>query len=269
MLKLALTTKWIVALILCLLMAAAFAGLAQWQIARSILPNSGSDYYTDVEYLAIEDVSSPGQPFNFEEISKNGKEVTLRNVIARAKLLTQDAVLVNNRVQLDGTEGSWLVIPATTELGKVFLAVGFVEDPDIAHDVLDEIRLMPASLSYKPFDGRYLPSEAPVEQSTASSFDSLSVPQLVNFVDWGEDSALVYPGFIAVTKANPFTSLKTVDPIEIGLAKTDAGINWLSLFYALEWTAFALFAVFMWWRLLADAYRKQQQALLDEAAIAD
>jgi len=269
MLKLALTAKWIVALVLCLLMAAAFAGLAQWQIARSILPSSGSDYYTDIEYLALEDVSKPGEPYAFEEISKAGKEVTLKNVIVRAKLLPQDAVLVNKRVQLDGTEGSWLVIPATSEFGRTFIAVGFIEDPTIALEVLNQVKLMPNSLSLKPIDGRYLPSEAPLEQSAEASFDSLSVPQLVNFVSWEKASASVYPGFIALTKLNQFTSLNSVDPIEIGLAKSDTGINWLSLFYALEWIAFALFAVFMWWRLLADAYRKQQQALLDESGIAD
>jgi cytochrome oxidase assembly protein ShyY1 len=264
MLKLALTTKWIVALFLCLLMAAVFAGLAQWQIARSILPDSGSNYYTDTEYLALEEVSEPGKPFTFQEVRKDGKDVYLRYVLIRAKLLPSDAVLVNNRVQVDGSEGSWLVIPAISEFGRTFIAVGFIEDQNIALEVLDEVKLMPSSLSYQPLDGRYLPSEAPVEQTANDSFDSMSVAQLVNFVKWPDVTNAVYPGFIAMTKASKFTDLKAVDPIEIGLSKTDAGLNWLSLFYALEWIAFALFAVFMWWRLLADAYRKEQQALLDE-----
>lgn len=269
MLKLALTTKWIVALILCLGMAAAFAALAQWQIARTILPNSGSDYYTDISYLPLEEVSTPGEPYTFEEVTKKGKEVILNTVIARVKLLPEQAVLVNNRIQLDGTQGSWLVVPATSEQGRVFVAVGFIEDSQIAQEVLAEVHLMPTSLSYKPLDGRYLPSEAPLERSAEGSFDSLSVPQLVNLVNWGQSTEPVYAGFIAQTKANQFTGLKTVEPIEIGLAKSDATINWLSLFYALEWIAFALFAVFMWWRLLADAYKKQQQALLDETSLAD
>ncbi|MBU6144232.1 MAG: hypothetical protein KGQ56_02040 [Acidobacteria bacterium] len=265
MLKLALTTKWIVALFLCLLMAAVFALLAQWQIARSILPNSGSNYYSKVAYLPLEEVSQPGEPFIFQETTKQGKHVVLNNVIVRAKLFPQDAVLVNKRVQLDGTQGSWIVVPATTENGRLFIAVGFVEDPAIALQVLDEVRQLPNSLTFKPMDGRYLPTEAPLQQINASTFESMSIAQLVNYVNWEKASDSVYPGFLALTKVNTFTSLKSVEPLTIGLAKTDSGVNWLSLFYALEWTAFALFAIFMWWRLLADAYRKQQEALLEQS----
>ena len=29
-------------------------------------------------------------------------------------------------------------------------------------------------------------------------------------------------------------------------------VNWLSAFYAIEWSVFAGFAVFMWWRLVED-----------------
>ena len=263
MLKLALTPKWIVALILCLAMAFTFAGLAQWQIARTILPTS-SDYYTDVAYLNLEDVSEPGQPYSFEEVTKKGKEVILNEVLVRAQIITSDAVLVNKRVQLDESVGSWIVIPAKSEVGKLFIAFGFIENPVTATEVLDQIHQVPNSELSIPIAGRYLPSEAPLEQTSGGSFDSLSVPQLVNYVDWGTEAKPVYPGFIAVTKANQFTSLKSVDVIEIGLAKMDSGINWLSLFYALEWVAFALFAVFMWWRLLADAYKKQQEALLED-----
>jgi hypothetical protein len=45
-------------------------------------------------------------------------------------------------------------------------------------------------------------------------------------------------------------------------AVTDAEINWLNVFYALEWTFFAGFAVFLWWRLVRDA----QQREIEEAA---
>jgi hypothetical protein len=48
------------------------------------------------------------------------------------------------------------------------------------------------------------------------------------------------------------------------MPQSDSQVNWLSAFYAIEWTVFAGFAVFMWWRLLADAYKKQQAALLAE-----
>jgi hypothetical protein len=90
----------------------------------------------------------------------------------------------------------------------------------------------------------------------------MSVSQLINL---NQSELPAYVGFLAVTKSNAYTKLPGVEPITIGLAKSDSQLNWLSAFYAIEWAVFAGFAVFMWWRLLADAYRKQQEALLESA----
>jgi hypothetical protein len=45
------------------------------------------------------------------------------------------------------------------------------------------------------------------------------------------------------------------------IAPPEAGtqVNWLTLFYALEWALFAGFAVFLWWRLVEDARIREQQ----------
>ena len=263
MLKLALTARWIFTLVLCLVLAAVFAFLAQWQIERSFLPDSGSNYYTKTSYVPIEEISKPGQPFTFQEVIEQGKDKVLVRALVRAKLDPSQTVLVHNRVQLDGDQGSWLVVPAVTETGRIFIATGFVRNEADAITALDQARTKPASVSYVPIDGRYLPTEAPLEQKDSNSFESMSVAQLVNYAS-GEGK--VYPGFLAVTTENQFTKIKGVEPLTIGLAKGEGGVNWLSLFYAIEWIAFALFAIFMWWRLLADAYKKQQKELLEQTA---
>lgn len=250
-------------MVLCLVLAAVFAFLAQWQIERSFLPDSGSNYYTKMNYVALEEISTPTKPFTFQEVTKKGKDTVLTLALVRARLEPSETVLVNNRVQLNGSQGSWLVVPALTETGRIFIATGFVRDQADALVALDEARSKNGTVSFVPFYGRYLPSEAPLEQKTASTFESMSVAQLVNFVS-GE--TVVYPGFLAVTAENQFTKIKGVEPLTIGLAKGEAGVNWLSLFYALEWIAFALFAIFMWWRLLADAFKKQQKELLEQTA---
>ncbi len=90
------------------------------------------------------------------------------------------------------------------------------------------------------------------------------MPQLINNdLDEGSKSA-TYTGFLALTDQNMFAQIDGVQELTIGMPKTDSEVNWLSAFYAIEWTVFAGFAVFMWWRLLADAYKKQQAALLAE-----
>jgi cytochrome oxidase assembly protein ShyY1 len=262
MLKLALTARWIITLILCLALSGVFAYLAQWQIERSFLPDSGADYYTKTSYQVLDDITAPGQPYTFQEVTTEGKDKVLNLAIARVKFMPQEAVLVDNRVQLDGTEGYWVVVPATSEKGRLFVVVGFVANKEQAQNALVEVRKSITPQSFTPIDGRYLPTEAPLGESNGDIYGSMSIAQLVNSVNWSDNTNSVYPGFLAITKENRFTSVKHVDPLSIGLAKSPGSVNWLSLFYALEWTAFALFAVFMWWRLLADAYKKQQRELL-------
>jgi hypothetical protein len=115
-----------------------------------------------------------------------------------------------------------------------------------------------------PFEGRLLPSEAPVQALDEDVYGTLSVPQQINKIsDEAKDSA-TYTGFLALTDQSALSEVEGVERLTIGIAKGDGEVNWLSAFYAIEWTVFAGFAVFMWWRLLADAYKKQQAALLAE-----
>ncbi|NBR65111.1 MAG: hypothetical protein EBS85_02660 [Micrococcales bacterium] len=262
MLKLALTAKWITALVLCLLMAVAFALLAQWQINRSVLPNSDNDKWTKVSYVALDTVAEPNKPFSFMEVSKEGQQKVLTLVSTRVTQNPGQAVLIANRVQVDGTKGYWLVVPTATVDARVFVAVGFISDLSSAKVALGQAKLLYNVQSFRPLAGRYLPSEAPEPALEEDLFSSMSVAQLINL---RPATLPAYSGFIAITKPNAYTQLPGVEAITIGLAKSDSQLNWLSAFYAIEWTVFAGFAVFMWWRLLADAYKKQQEALLDSA----
>ena len=262
MLKLALTAKWITALVLCLLMAVAFALLAQWQINRSVVPNSDNENWTEVQYAALETVAEANQPFTFNEISKEGSNKVLTQVTTRVTPNPAHAVLIADRVQVDGTKGYWLVVPASTVNGEIFMAVGFISDLNSAKISLGQAQLLYVAQAFLPIAGRYLPSEAPGPALETNLYPTMSVSQLINL---NQSELPAYAGFLAVTKSNAYTKLPGVEPITIGLAKADSQLNWLSAFYAIEWTVFAGFAVFMWWRLLADAYRKQQEALLDSA----
>jgi hypothetical protein len=118
--------------------------------------------------------------------------------------------------------------------------------------------------AFMPFEGRLLPSEAPVQALDKDVYGTLSVPQQINKVADDAKGSATYTGFLALTDQNVFSGVAGIEPLTIGIAKGDGEVNWLSAFYAIEWTVFAGFAVFMWWRLLADAYKKQQAALLAE-----
>ena len=46
-------------------------------------------------------------------------------------------------------------------------------------------------------------------------------------------------------------------------------INWLNIFYAIEWVAFMLFAFYLWYRLVKDAVEREVEAIEDAQAAAE
>ncbi|WP_258935162.1 hypothetical protein [Nesterenkonia pannonica] len=116
--------------------------------------------------------------------------------------------------------------------------------------------------------GRLLPPEAPGPGSREGlpprGLPTLSTAELINL--WEEDS---YSGFVVAFDME-FAG-DVVEPESMGLEQVwvdtqpeTSNINWLNLFYALEWTLFAGFAFFMWWRLVKDAHlRRLEEERLD------
>jgi hypothetical protein len=104
--------------------------------------------------------------------------------------------------------------------------------------------------------GRYLQTEGPVALQDPTKpylLESFSLAQLVNLYEGENVNSLA--GFM-VLDADPGFGLE-----RIVIAPPEAGtqVNWLTLFYALEWALFAGFAVFLWWRLVEDARIREQQ----------
>ena len=256
MLRLALTPRWITALLGCIALGVIFAMLAQWQASRSFIPSTPGSY-SKIVYRSIDQVVQPNQPYTFQELEPKTRVLT--EVVAKVKLNPEQAVLIGNRLQPDGTKGSWIVVPADTTTARLFIAVSFIPETEDAQDVLTETKQIATTKKFIKLFGRYLPSEAPLQQVQKDSFDSLSVAQLVNIV---ATKGTAYTGFLALTGQSQFSQLAGVEIPKIDLAKGDSGLNWLTTFYALEWTFFAVFALFIWWRLLADAFRKQQLEIL-------
>lgn len=260
MLKLALTARWIAALVFCLLLAVAFALMAQWQIGRSFIDGPGNNTWLAVTTSDLTQVAVPNSPFTFNEIPTSGDQPFLTQVKTSLTVEPSKAVLVTKRIQVNGDKGYWLVVPAQTDAAKLFVVAGFINEEQDAISVLNRVKQLAVIQALVPVTGRYLPSEAPLQAIGEDVFDSLSIAQLINLNSF--DSQQVYTGFMVLTENNLLSSVEGVEQVTIGMPQSDSQVNWLSAFYAIEWTVFAGFAVFMWWRLLADAYKKQQAALL-------
>ena len=113
--------------------------------------------------------------------------------------------------------------------------------------------------------GRFLPSEAPEvpeEGADPHSMTTVSVAALINL--WaGYSGEPVYAGY--VTDQEPAAGLEA---IHSPVPQEDVTLNWLNVFYALEWVVFAGFAVYLWFRLVKDAVEREED-LAAEAAESD
>jgi len=75
----------------------------------------------------------------------------------------------------------------------------------------------------------------------------MAVPELINL--WESVPGGVYGGYVILDSAP--AGLELIDaPAPIA----EVGLNLLNVFYAIEWVVFAGFAIFLWYRLVRDAW---------------
>lgn len=103
--------------------------------------------------------------------------------------------------------------------------------------------------------GRLYGNEAPQPELDAGRLpNAVSVPALVN--TWQlSDATPVYNGFV-VLRAAPVDTLQSI-PIPAPAKIVER--NLLNVFYAAEWVFFAGFALFLWWRLAADDFKRLRE----------
>lgn len=255
MLKTALKPRWILSLLGALLVATGFVLLSQWQFNRSATEAPPPVTTTETPVP----LTSHFKPTEVLMAYKADQMVE-----ATGHFLPGKQVLVNNRLE-DGVKGYWVVaaFEVKDSPGKNII-------PVVRGWQADDSTPAPAPEGELELTGRLLPTEGPkARPAGATSFESLSVSELINV--WDVPS---YSGFLV---AGPVTGANNVDHSAqaSGLAQVDVGpqpqerqINWLNVFYGIEWVVFAGFAVFLWYRLVADDYRRQQEDIADAAAIA-
>ncbi len=87
----------------------------------------------------------------------------------------------------------------------------------------------------------------------------MSVPQLIN--EWNDVTGDVYNGYVVADRTwGGMTAIYSPPPID------KATVNWLNIFYAVEWVVFAGFAIFLWYRLVKDDFERIHEEA-EEAAL--
>lgn len=259
--KTALKPRWIAGLVFAIAVSGVFVLLSQWQFGRSTQPEATVSPATEDVRVLTETL----EPGTFFPGSVSDQMVSADGTYDPAK-----QVLVPGRLK-NGENGYWVVsafavtgAPALTGVAAspqtwIPVARGWVADP---HDA------GPPPSGTVNLTGRLLPSESPLPSTAPEpgQASAVSVAELINYWDIS-----MYPGFVAATSelaAGSDLSAAAVDgalrPLEIGPQPPAQQVNWLNLFYSLEWVVFAGFALFIWWRLVKDDYRRGLEEELDD-----
>ena len=226
--------KWIAALFLALGVASIFGLLGQWQLDRSIEQGTIIERNTET-VVPLESVATPQSVIT--------SEASGRMVSVECRFVEGDDVVLDNRRTLQGV-GQWLVRHCMTEQGNsLAVAVGFAPSGVSANT-------LPATTG--EIVGRYVPTESPQQSDfVAGEISAVAVPELLNL--WA-DPGPVYGGYLVLSEAPEglFTIGTEAPP-------TESELNWLNLFYALQWVIFGLFALYLWWRLVRDEWEREAE----------
>ena len=226
--------KWIAALFLALGVAAIFGLLGQWQLDRSIEQGTIIERNTET-VVPLESVAIPQSVMT--------SEASGRMVSVECTFMDGDDVVLDNRRALQGV-GQWLVRHCMTEEGhSLAVAVGFAPEGVVANTL---------PLKTGEIVGRYVPTESPQQSDfVAGEISTVAIPELLNL--WANPGP-VYGGYVVLAEApEGLSTIGTEAP------PTQSELNWLNLFYALQWVIFGLFALYLWWRLVRDEWEREAE----------
>jgi cytochrome oxidase assembly protein ShyY1 len=245
--------RWIAMLLLCLLVAGVFAWLGQWQLGRAI-DTAPVQKSTSEQVKPIADVVKPGEYLDDRLVGQK--------VAVDGTWVPGDFIVVSSRYN-DGVEGYWVTgqlrIANTATPASVAVAVGWTPDRATADAAASALSTSAGAASVT---GRLISDEGPVvpdQNGDPLELTRMSPAALLS--RWHDIQGLdVYRPYM--TSAQPLGGLQAISS---PAPDEHQGVNWLNLFYAVEWAVFAGFAFYLWYRLAKDAWEKEVEELEDLA----
>ncbi|MFJ2620668.1 SURF1 family cytochrome oxidase biogenesis protein [Glutamicibacter sp. NPDC087344] len=252
MLKTALKPQWLLALLAALALATGFVALSGWQFGAS-----------ESEPLVKADVTEV--PVPLIEHHSVGTEL-LGTVADQIVSLSGEFVpgtdeLIAPRLHED-IQGVWVVSEFLVDGAPDEAAIAVVRgwQPDTSTP-------SPAPEGELNITGRLLPSEGPELKHDVRNpvLETLASSQLANLWDH-----TLYEGFITAHELTAADGAQIDQPgltrVVVGPQPQEAQINWLNVFYGIEWVVFAGFALFLWYRMVRDDYQRSMEAVAERAA---
>ena len=248
--------QWIALLVLALALAALFAWLGKWQIERAVI-QSNQNQDTSEAVVSLTSLTRPGEPVT--------ETVAAKLVTTEAMLDPSTVMVLPHRLNF-GTDGYWVIgrlsVLVDNEPASLAAGLGWAPTETEAQSVVDALKTGVSIQAFVPTSGRYMPSqepEAPAEGTDPHVLTSMSVAALANI--WPDPTTPYFTGYLVVD--SPPEGLDAIESIPV---MTDASLNWLNVFYAIEWVVFAGFAVFLWYRLVRDARQRELDVQADAEA---
>jgi surfeit locus 1 family protein len=225
--------RWIAGLLAILVLAGGFAFLAQWQIGRAVAEATVVEVDSETP-VAIQQLLQPMTPQTADD---GGRRVKVTGT------WTQQSTVIFGRTQ-DGVEGQWLVRNMVVDGSCLPVAVGFAVTIDPADFIV--VDDSPSEIS-----GRLVPSDDILAHDIQS--DRREIVASADFInEW--KCASIFDGYVVLDQAvAPLETIHAAPPVP------QAVLNWLNIFYAIEWIAFALFALYFWYRLVKDAVERESE----------
>jgi cytochrome oxidase assembly protein ShyY1 len=244
--------RWIGVLLLCLVVAGVFAWLGQWQLERAIDTDPPPAGVTE-QVQPLDETLEPGvylpEPLVGQRVETEGSWIP------------GDFLVVSNRFN-GGVEGYWVTGQLrVAERTSIAVAVGWAPDRERADAAAAELEA-DADGSTVEITGRIISDEGPSvpPRTEPDRMDRMSPATLLS--RWHDTEQLdVYRPYLASTIASAgLVDIDSPAPDEI------SPVNWLNVFYAVEWAIFAGFAFYLWYRLAKDAWEREVEEFEDAAA---
>jgi cytochrome oxidase assembly protein ShyY1 len=243
--------RWLGLLALVVAVMVSFGWLGLWQL--SVARDQGrAEQVGAAPTLPVADVAAvltPHAPFPHDG---DGRRIT-----ATGRYDGSAQVLVTPRL-LRGERGYWVVTPLVVRSTGARIAVvrGFVTDPAqaAAPEIATEVTV----------SGTLTPGESPARDSSPAGkalpdgqMTALDLSLLVN--RW---PGALYNAFVFATAEQPEVTSDASSAVERvpPPALLGGGLSWRNAAYAFQWWAFALFAAYMWWKMVRDDYETGRRA---------
>lgn len=246
--------RWLAMLGFCLIVAAVFAWLGQWQLGRA-LDTTPKDPGVTEHMQPIDAVVKPGQYLDAPLVGQKTE--------VHGHFVADDFIVVSQRVN-DGVEGYWVTgqfrLDGTATPTSLAVAVGWAPTEHKATGAA--ARLNADDLRGQTLTGRLISDEGPVQPPHSDPLALTTMSPAALLSRWHDITGLdVYRPFLV-----SFRPAGGLDAISAPPPKLENGVNWLNLFYAVEWAVFAGFSFYLWYRLARDACERETEELKDAAA---